>query len=143
MQIFQVLVGGRTENPLLVSQDTTHYMDEQRFVPRPEPSSRIDETTFFGSDTHDARIERGGRDPVKNAGDLIRLGAPAGCEQFPNEPIGGVAALVAADHAGNSTPCERSGLVIAEGTPEAVAATPGSFTSDFQRPVLRVRAPAD
>ena len=28
------------------------------------------------------------------------------------------------------------GLVIAEGTPEAIAATPGSFTGDFLRPVL-------
>jgi excinuclease ABC subunit A len=32
------------------------------------------------------------------------------------------------------------GLVIAEGTPEAVAATPGSFTGEFLRPVLGVRA---
>jgi excinuclease ABC subunit A len=32
------------------------------------------------------------------------------------------------------------GLVIAEGTPEAVAATPGSFTGDFLRPVLGVQA---
>jgi excinuclease ABC subunit A len=28
------------------------------------------------------------------------------------------------------------GLVIAEGTPEAIAATPGSFTGDFLRPVI-------
>jgi excinuclease ABC subunit A len=32
------------------------------------------------------------------------------------------------------------GLVIAEGTPEAVAATPGSFTGDFLRPVLGLQA---
>ena len=32
------------------------------------------------------------------------------------------------------------GMVIAEGTPDAVAATPGSFTGDFLRPVLGVHA---
>jgi excinuclease ABC subunit A len=34
------------------------------------------------------------------------------------------------------------GLVIAEGTPEAIAATPGSFTGDFLRPVLGLSAMA-
>jgi excinuclease ABC subunit A len=34
------------------------------------------------------------------------------------------------------------GLVIAEGTPEAIAATPGSFTGDFLRPVLGLPAMA-
>jgi excinuclease ABC subunit A len=34
------------------------------------------------------------------------------------------------------------GLVIAEGTPEAVAATPGSFTGDYLRPVLGLPAMA-
>ncbi len=34
------------------------------------------------------------------------------------------------------------GMVIAEGTPEAVAATPGSFTGDFLRPVLGTPAMA-
>ncbi|HMR22484.1 MAG TPA: ethanolamine utilization protein, partial [Micropruina sp.] len=31
----------------------------------------------------------------------------------------------------------RGGLVIAEGTPEQVAATPGSHTGEFLRPVLQ------
>lgn len=34
------------------------------------------------------------------------------------------------------------GMVIAEGTPEAVAATPGSFTGDYLRPILGVAAMA-
>src|ERR671920_439468 len=34
------------------------------------------------------------------------------------------------------------GLVIAEGTPEAIAASPGSFTGDFLRPVLGLPAMA-
>jgi excinuclease ABC subunit A len=34
------------------------------------------------------------------------------------------------------------GLVVAEGTPETIAATPGSFTGDFLRPVLGVAAMA-
>jgi excinuclease ABC subunit A len=34
------------------------------------------------------------------------------------------------------------GLIIAEGTPEAIAATPGSFTGDFLRPVLGLSAMA-
>jgi excinuclease UvrABC ATPase subunit len=33
-------------------------------------------------------------------------------------------------------------MIIAEGTPEAIAVTPGSFTGDFLRPVLGVSAMA-
>jgi excinuclease UvrABC ATPase subunit len=33
-------------------------------------------------------------------------------------------------------------MVIAEGTPEAIASTPGSFTGDFLRPVLGLPAMA-
>ncbi|PWN03804.1 excinuclease ABC subunit A [Nocardioides silvaticus] len=36
----------------------------------------------------------------------------------------------------------RGGTVVAEGTPEQIAATPGSFTGDFLRPLLEGRAAA-
>jgi hypothetical protein len=84
----------------------------------------------------------GGRNPIENPSDLLGIGVAPALDQLVNEPIDRVAAQVTIRHVLNCTAHAHCGLVIAEGTLEAIAAKRGSITDVFLRPVLGLPAMA-
>ena len=116
-------------------------MHEERVIPWQEPAICIHESTLSQPRAQQAHVELGGRDPIQNAPDLNMIGFATILDYLADQEINWMAAQLLVRHAMNFT-ARAVGLGIAESAPEAIAATPGSFTGDFLRPVLGLPAMA-